>query len=113
MPKGQNQSLNQSRDDENIDYEPILKNLGDKLQRVNKEIQDSEEVKTKLQCQVNLMKLVVAQLMKKLNDKIVDQTDVKLDFKDLMVCEQLNLSFRKSRLDDSRRKMGDSNHKDD
>eukprot|EP00347_Sterkiella_histriomuscorum_P014338 403361253 len=84
----------------------IVAKLNDKLQRVDKELMDSEEVKVKLNCQVNLLKIQVAMLMKQLEERVLETSDIKLDLKQKMIVEQLNLSFRKSKLDDSRRRLG-------
>jgi hypothetical protein len=46
------------------------------------------------------MKTQVAMIMKKLHDKAQDVADIELDFKSKMVVEQMNLSFRKSRVDE-------------
>lgn len=42
--------------------------------------------------------------MKQLHERLLDSADIEIDFKSKLVVEQLNLSFRKSKLDDSRRR---------
>ncbi|CDW74502.1 UNKNOWN [Stylonychia lemnae] len=89
--------------DGNVDYEPFVQKYAQNLQKVEKDLTEADEVRLKLQCQVNLMKTQVAMIMKKLHDRMVDVADIELDFKSKMVVEQMNLSFRKSKIDDVKR----------
>jgi len=41
--------------------------------------------------------------MKTLHDKMLNVADIEIDFKSKMVVEQMNLSFRKSKVDDMKR----------
>ena len=45
------------------------------------EAKDSEDVRERLKCQFNLLKLQVVMIMKQMDDKMIDTADVKIDFK--------------------------------
>lgn len=53
-----------------------MKSLSDKLAQLDKEMEVHVDIKEKLQCQGNLMKVQVAKEMKKLREKILNLTDI-------------------------------------
>lgn len=64
-------------------------------------MRDSEEVREKLICQVNLMKVQIVDQMRKLQERAMEAADIEIDFKAKMVAEELNLSTRKTKNRDS------------
>ena len=58
----------------------MIGTMQDKLKKVDKELQESLEVRDKLQCQVNLMKYQLAELMTNLQAKVKKEAGIDLDF---------------------------------
>ena len=61
----------------------MLKKMKEKVEDLDKDLRESREVRDKLQCQVNLMKFQVVNLMKELHEEVNSVSDIKVDFKKL------------------------------
>ncbi len=70
----------------------MFKKYKQKIDHIDKETKDFEDVRDKLQCQYNLMKFQIACLMKQLHDRVHEGAGVDIDFKSRMMVENLNLS---------------------
>ena len=48
---------------------------------ITTELKESEDVRERLHCQLNLLKMQLVMQMKALDDKMVETTDVRIDFR--------------------------------
>ena len=48
---------------------------------IGNEVKDAEDVRERLRCQLNLIKLQTVMLMKQMDEKMVETADVKIDFR--------------------------------
>ena len=59
----------------------MVSKLKEKLSLIANEVKDAEDVRERLRCQLNLVKLQTVSLMKQMDERMLETAEVKIDFR--------------------------------